>query len=173
MEKTFTYADETDKSYGIAGMVISLNIAEADDALDYVSLDDDGESSFRLSQTYTMTMPQGASVSDTWHRMVSRYKLLMSLVLANVFCRRCVYHREAIDRPLVSDVLSLVSEEGHSYCSLDSDEIDHLYRRTANDMARVFSNPKIHDIARRYAAALRQRRHLSGPEAFELLQSFL
>jgi len=170
---TFTYADETDKSYGIAGMVISLNIAEADDALDYVSLDNDGESSFRLSQAYTSVMPQGASVSDTWHRMVSRYKLLMSLVLANVFCRRCVYRREAIDRPLISDVLALVSDEGHSYCSLDDDEIDHLYRRTANDMAQVFSNPKVHDIARRYARALMQRRHLSGSEAFELLQSFL
>lgn len=171
MDKKFAYADDTDKSYGIAGMIISLNIAEAEDALDYASLDD--PQSLRLSSHYTVVPVPGASIADSWHRMVARYRLMVNLLVSNVICRTCTYRREPIKRSVYDDLRSLIAEEGHSFCSLDDDEIDTIYNKVVNDAGRIFTSPRVSDIARRYSASLLQRRRVSHSEAFELLQSLL
>lgn len=174
MERKFAYTDETDKSYGLAGMVITLNIADSEEALEYVALDGSGDgASLGISAEYTSFPVPGSTVSERWHRMIGRYQLLMQLVLGNVLCRRCVYRRETIDRSLLEDVQSVVAEEGRSYCQLEEDEINHLFGRVAGEMAQVFANPRVHDVARRYTTILSRRRRLSGAEAFELLQSLL
>lgn len=172
MDKKFAYADDTDKSYGIAGMVISLNIADAEDALDYITLDDDRDTSFSLDSRFTLA-PSAPSTAAVWRRMVDRYRLLINLVVSNIVCRRQVYRRLALEQSLIDEMRELISEEGRTFCSLDNDEIDRLYRHILSDQTRIFSSPRIHDIVRRYSAALLQQRHLSHSEAFELLQSLL
>ncbi|MGM9871094.1 MAG: hypothetical protein ACI31E_04805 [Muribaculaceae bacterium] len=172
MDNKFAYIDETDKSYGIAGMVITLNIVEAEDALDYISLEQ-GEPSFALDRRYTLDNPSGATVARTWHNIVSRYKLMVNLVVNNILCRRCVLHRNSIDNAIVSDMRALIADEGRTFCSLDDDEISNIYRSAVREASNIFASPRVHDVARRYAEAIMKRRHLSHSEAFELLQSLL
>lgn len=172
MDKKFAYADDTDKSYGIAGMVISLNISEAEDALDHLNLDGDEDGSFCLDPRYTLA-PAGGSTAQAWHRMVDRYRLFISLVVSNIMCRHYVHRRLQLENYLIKDMRPLFTEEGHTFCALDDDEIDKIYRSVLSDMVRLYASPRIHDIARRYATALLSRRSLSHSEAFELLQSLL
>lgn len=174
MDRKFAYTDDTDKSYGIAGMVLSLNITEAEDALDYITLDNgESETSFGLDSRYTLPVADGATTSRAWHSMVKRYQLLVNLVVSNILCRRYVYRRLGADNQVIGEMYELIAPEGRTFCSLEDDEIKRLYRSIVAETSRIYSSPRVHDIARRYAEALRERRRLSHSEAFELLQSLL
>ncbi len=172
MSTPFTYADEADKAFGLTGMVICLNVCDADHALESLTLDAAAdEETFVIDSHYT----DGGECSPAapWRALVEQYKLLCSLAASNVLCRMLVHRHRGFTNDTARQLRDQVSDTGRDMCDLADDEIDDIFTRSLGQMMRVFREPQVHTIATRYAAALRQRRSMSRAEAFELLQSLL
>ena len=61
--------------------------------------------------------------------------------------------------------------EGADTCSLETDEVDTLYRKTTTGMRRIFANSRLHPAIEEFARTLSRRRTLSGMEIYDELRA--
>lgn len=170
MDSKFIYADENDKSYGITGMIISLNVLESDDMLHGVSLDSERGDSISFTPDFFFCSNPRYSAKIAWKEMVKQYQLLTGLVIGNVLCRYNVSRRQRPGRQVLADLRSLISYEGHDMCSFDDDEIDAIFNKTFGYLDNVFSNRQVHTLAHGFVDILKKRRTMSGSEVLEEFQ---
>lgn len=170
MDSKFIYADENDKSYGLTGMIISLNVLDSDDMLREVSLDNARGDSISFTPDFFFCSNPRYSAKIAWKEMVKQYQLLTGLVIGNVLCRYSVSRHARPDRRTLADLKALIADEGHDMCSFDDDEIDEIFDKTFGYLDNVFSNRSVHSLADSFVAVLRQRRTMSGSEVLEEMQ---
>lgn len=169
MEQNIKYIDEKDKSYGVAGMAMSVFVWDADNMLDSVTLDGDSEDSVVMTQEYYFGDNRGFSAKESWRHTVEHFQLSVAMMVANVLCRCLVNRGKAPSAQLRSQMLAYALEEGEHRCSLQSDEASQLFDKCYNYCYRLFNHPDVCKVADEFAEVLRQRRSLSHADILETL----
>lgn len=163
------YNDELDKSYGLAGMVISLVASDGEELLSEISMDAPAGESLVMSHDYFFSGNPRMSAKVVWSATLEHFRLSTSMLLGNVMCRRYVLRRLPVDRATSDCLRELVCSEAGDSCALERDEADALFDRCYSYVDRLFSHNAVHSMAVEFSEILRKRRSLSAQEALETL----
>lgn len=168
--KKFAYADEEDKSYGLAGMALSLVIWDDYAKVRLMDIDaEDGESIAFSPEFFFCSNPR-FSAKIAWNELLRQYRTLTSLVMGNIMCRRIVYSHSVLTPEDLADIYALIEGEGREVCQLEKDEIDEVFNKTLAQLQRIYSNRQVSVIASQFARILRDRRSMSGHELAEQIE---
>jgi len=168
--ETLKYADETDKSYGLAGMAISLVAWDAEEWLDAINLDAQADEAMRMSTEFYMTIAPRVGAKALWEQSLNRFRLTAAMVVANVACREMAYRgHSSLPNEADSALRHALSDEGAEMCSLDQDEVSSVYGKSLAYCGRLFTHQGVKQLAGTLADELRKRRSLTAAEVFELL----
>ncbi len=167
MNQHIKYTDETDKSFGIAGMAISLVACDAEEMLSAVSLEPDEESFDLANELFFISNPR-FSAKIAWNELLKQYRIFSAMALGNLLCRRAAKTADIADE-IVEELHRMLIDEGCEYCSLEHDEAEMLYDKHSRYYRRLFAHPGVMTIARDFATNLRMRRRMTGGEVLEQL----
>lgn len=164
------YADEADKSFGLAGMAISLMAWDAREWLEAIDIDAEPDSAMRMTADYYLTVAPRVGAKAVWEQALTRFRLTTAMTVANVACRQIVHNghsrlAEATDAAL----RGVLTEEGSALCSLDDDEVSRIYGKSLAYCSRLFSHPGVCGLASTLASALREKRAMEAADVFEIL----
>lgn len=172
MENKFAYTDEVDKSFGLAGMAISLTVWDKHNMISGITLDaDEGESSISFGPEFFFSSNPRMSARIAWNELIKQYQMFVSMVIGNIVCRKAVNKGERLTKQLSSDIYSLVEDEGRDLCALEKDEIDMIFDKTYGYLSDFFTDARMSAAADRFASDLRLRRSMSTYDIEEELRS--
>ena len=165
------YKDENDRSYGLAGMAISLYVWDGEEYLIGLDLDADPGDGLSVSPAFNFGGNPRVSARSVWKEMVKHLQMSTAMLLGNVMCRS--YCAPGGARRLSSQTTALmramVRDEGRELCSLDDDEIAEIFDQTLSYLERLYANTAVATIADSLSSALRTRRSRSAAEALDFL----
>lgn len=170
MDSKLRYKDEKDKSYGLAGMAISMVVLGGEDYLDGIFIDAPVGEGVELSQEFYFVGNPRFSAKIAWNELLKHFQLSSGMVISNVMCRNYVQHRRKLSEDLISALRDYVRNEAKEYCSLDDDESDVLFEKSLNYFDRLFSYAHVHELAHDFASAIVKQRRMSGHEIIEQLR---
>ena len=165
---SLSYMNEDDRAYGLAGMMVALANLDAIDKVATVSLDSEGPM-VEFSHAYYFSGSPSISPKSTWDNLVSNFHLTTSMVVGNILARSLVRLKEDAPEDVLKEVYQLVEEEGRDTCSLENDEIQHLYDHALSRAMRLFRNPRVHPAVDEFARIISIKRALSGREVLDEL----
>lgn len=170
MEKfSLRYIDERDKSYGIAGMTITLVACDAANLLSEIHLDAEPGECMVMTHDFGLKGNPRMSAKLLWEQTVSDLRTTTSMALGNIACRRYVKEQRRLSDRDTEPIREAVRGEALEHCELDRDEADSLFSHCLTFVDRVFRHATVQDAAHSFAAELAQRRSMSVNEAIELL----
>lgn len=167
---TLSYSNEDDRAYGLAGMAVSLAALDALDRISGVTIDTDGPM-VSFSHEYYFCGSPSISPKATWNNLIHNFYITSSMILSNVMARSMVRLGEDVPSHILDTIRSEMEAEGAATCSLETDEVDSLYRKSATGMRRIFANPRVHPAIDELARTISRRRSLSGMEILDELRS--
>lgn len=163
------YIDETDKSFGLTGMAVSLMVWNAEERLMAINLDAEPEEAMLMTPDFYTDCAPAVGAKAVWQHSLQKFQLLTAMLVANVTCRYLVNRRRRLSSEADAAMRRFVADEGTRLCQLDDDESMRVYGQALTHCQRIFTHPSVAQIVTEFAEILRQRRHLSAPETFELL----
>ena len=163
------YKDETDRAYGLTGMTISMMVWDGEDMLSGVNLDANPGDGLEVTPDFHFSGNPRLSARLAWQQMVKQFELNTAMLLGNAVCRARVGSGKQIPASVNALMRALVRDEGKSMCSLDDDEIGHVYDKTMRYLDQIFTYDAVVRIAHRFAADLQRHRRLSAAEVLDRL----
>ena len=151
MDQDFKYSNEEDRSYGLAGMAVSVVVWDSERLFNAVDIDAAAGEAMEMTQEFYFSGNPGLS--------------------SNVMCRLYVHRNTQIDAGLRRRMLDFAVEEGKESCSLDDDETLRLFDKCYTYCHRVFNHPGVQQVVRDFAGTLRARRRLTRAEVAEELRA--
>lgn len=169
--KSFSYSNERDKAYGVAGMTICLIACDNDRYLASVDMDAAPGESMCMNHDFGMRPNPRMSAKIVWAQAIDELRVSASMALANLVCRRYVMLHRGLNSDEVSMLKQAVTQEAAEGCALEPDEAERLYSSCYQMVDRIFRHTPIHQIAGAFADELIRRRSLSAAEARDTLAS--
>lgn len=171
MATTIKYKDEKDKSYGLAGMAISMAIWDGEDLIDAIDIDAQPGEAVEFTPDFYFSGNPRVSARSAWNMILKHFQLASGMMIANVMCRSYINdHATSIDRQLKDLMRSMVRDEAREECSLDNDEADMVFDKSFNYLDRVFSHRTVRAVADDFATSIRDRRRMTHAEIVEALR---
>lgn len=168
--ESLKYADETDKSFGLAGMAISLMAWDAEEWLEAIDLDAAADEAMHMSADYYLYMAPRVGAKAVWEQSFKRFRIAAAMTVANVSCRQLSHlGHGSLPGNVDSDLRKALTMEGADLCALEDDEVSRVYGKSLSYCNRLFSHPGVNKLAEMLASALRERRAMSSAEVFEIL----
>lgn len=171
MDQDFKYSNEEDRSYGLAGMAVSVVVWDSERLLNAVDIDAEAGEAMEMTQEFYFSGNPGLSAKAAWESMVEHFQLSTAMMVSNVMCRLYVHRNTQIDAGLRRRMLDFAVEEGKESCSLDDDETLRLFDKCYTYCHRVFNHPGVQQVVRDFAGTLRARRRLTRAEVAEELRA--
>ncbi len=173
MEKncTLSYADEKDKTFGIAGMAITLVALDGEEYLGRIDLDDSTGESLAINRDLCLAGSPLLSAKIVWEQTLKDLRLTTSLALGNLICRRYVLSGRRLSHNEIEGLRKALQLDAEEHCGLDADEADKLFESCHGYVDRIFRHSGVADIASAFANELTRRRSLSSSETTDLLAS--
>lgn len=171
MNSNLSYADITDRCYGVTGMAIALVVFDGEDKLVSIDIDREPRDLMELSEQSYFAGNPAFSAKNAWHQILSNFNLQMAMMMGNVMCRNIVLHRSEIDDDTRSSILSLLISEGSSSCSLEEDETTRLFNKNYTYLHRIFSHYGVQSIARDFAAELGRLHSMTRGDVIDKLRA--
>lgn len=168
-EPKLRYSDERDKTYGIAGMTITLVALDGYDLLAEIHLDSEPGESMVMSHDFGLRGNPRMSAKIVWEQMLRELRMTTSMALGNLACRRYVLAHTGMTKAETDGIRKAVVEEGREYCALDEDECGSLFDGCYRYVDRIFRHAAIGGVVDAFADELTRRRSMSVSEAVELL----
>ena len=165
------YIDETDKCYGITGMVVAMMVWENDSMLTSMSLDADDNENIVFSHEFFVEGNPRISPKYTWNKIVEHYKIMMQMLVSNVMCRHCVLHNKPITPQLKQLIYRHLEEEGCNNCSLEKDEVKELFEQYYSSSQRLFSHTGVQQVVNQFASTVQSSHNLSREQILHHLQA--
>lgn len=162
------YADRTDKSFGLAGMAISLMVWDAESSLNHIDLDASPEEALRMTPDFYISPV--ASAKAVWDNNLRRFQLSSAMLVANVVCRSMVHlGRPAIPSTLDDAMRAAVIDEGEALCQLEAEEAVRIYSKAFAYCHRLFSHPEVARLAAGLSDELCRHGRMGAHEIFDML----
>lgn len=168
-EPNLRYADERDKTYGIAGMAISLVACDGEQLLAEIRLDAEPGECMVMANGFGLKGNPRMSAKIVWEQSIKELRATTSMVLGNIACRRYVLAHKAMTPSDTDCIRQAVRDEASEHCALDADEADALFGNCLSYVDRVFRHSGVQQVARTFADRLASQRTMSADEAIELL----
>lgn len=170
MNSKFAYTDDSDRCYGITGMVISLGVFDCQDKILEISIDGERPSPISFTPDFLFSSNPRFSAKTAWNEALREYQLLTGMVVGNIMCRRCVKARGRLTRELVDEMRELVADEGREACGLDDDEIGMVFDKTCSYISNVLNaDSRVRGLIDTFAGELSRRRTMTGEEVTAVL----
>lgn len=166
-----SYADDRDKTYGVAGMAITIVALDAEDYLDGINLDGDPGEHILMSHDFASKGNPRMSAKIVWEQTLKDLRLWTSMALGNVVCRRYVLAHRGLTTSDQTELRSALRRDAEEHCGLDSDESDRLFDSCLGYVDRIFRHQGVLPIADSFARTLAERRTLTASEAIDILAS--
>lgn len=160
---TLAYLNEDDRTYGLAGMTISLAALDAIDKVVKISIDEEGPM-VTFSHEYYYSGSPSVSPKATWDHLLENLHLSASMVMANVMARSIVRLGQEVPQELLDTIYNTIAEEGREACNLEDDEIQALYQKALTYNRRIFRNPRLRPAIQELVRFIARQRTLSGLE---------
>lgn len=168
--ESLKYADEIDKSFGLAGMAISLMAWDAEEWLEAIDLDAEPDSAMVMSGEFYLAHAPKVGAKAVWEQTLTRFRLTAAMLVANVACRELARRGHSrLDDSTDAALRRALTSEGAELCSLEDDEVSRIYGKALTYCVRLFSHSGVRQLAETLAASLRERRTLPAAEIFALL----
>ena len=90
------YADERDKSYGIAGMAIAVVAYDSESMLASVSMDAEPGHAVEFGSEFYFSGNPRLSAKIAWTEIIKHFRLATGLLVANAMSRHYVQHRRRL-----------------------------------------------------------------------------
>lgn len=164
------YVDERDKSFGIAGMAISIVALDGEQYLESLSIDAPLGHSVELSEDFYFTGNPRLSAKIAWNEMLRHFRISSGMLISNAVCRNYVQHRRKLSKEIVELLKSTISQVAIDSCSLEQDECDDLFEKDFAYFDNLFSYARVHEIATQFADEIVRKRSMSAPEIIEQLR---
>ncbi len=163
------YSGEEDRSYGLAGMAISLTIFDGGDMLSALSLDNAPGEGAEMAPEFHFSGNPALSIGAAWRHTVKQFELSAAMLVGNALCRAYVGRKTRLDPDAGKALRVFVEQVGCDTCALDGDEVDRLYDKVRSNLERVFMHSRVASVATSFAETLRQRRRLTAAEVADVL----
>ncbi len=168
------YADERDKSYGVAGMAIAVVAYDCEDALAAIDMDAAPGQCVEFGSEFYFSGNPRLSAKIAWTEILKQFRLATGLLVANAMSRSYVQHRRRLAPDTEKALRSAMHTSGAAEeVQLDEDEIDAVIDRNIEFFDRVFQMKATHDAAHALAADLVARRRLSAAETVDRLAAMM
>lgn len=171
MNRKLSYKNEDDKCYGATGMAMAVVIFDGEEMLASVDVDADPGEMVQLTENFYFNGNPGFSAKSAWNRILANFNLAMALSIGNVACRRQIYESRPVEVEIREFLRNLMIETGREQCALDDDETSRLFDKNFAYLTRVFAHNGVKELARDFAAAIRQRRRMSRLDVIEQLRA--
>jgi len=168
------YADERDKSYGVAGMAIAVVAYDSEDMLASVSMDAEPGRSIEFGSEFFFSGNPRLSAKIAWTEILKHFRLATGLLVANSMSRNYVQHR----RRLSADTVAALREAVHNCgaaeeLQLETDEIDAVFDRNMEFFDRLFQMSAVHEATHSLASDLVSKRSFTAAEVIDRLSSMM
>ena len=163
------YVDDKDKSYGLAGIAVSLFIYESDEFISSLSLDSEDEICF-VPEFYVAANTD-FSPKSVWAYRLKQYEMFIAMTCGNYLCRQLVLNKKSVDPFAKAELRKIIVEEGKNVCCLGDDEIDGIFNKGYFNMQKVFSHPGVQTVVNNFADKLENQRELSHDDIMTLFHS--
>lgn len=167
--KEFSYRNEDDKAYGLAGMIITLGAFDALELVHSVSLDADGPM-VEFSEEYYHLLSPSISPKSVWEAMRRNFYITSAMVVGNVMARSLVRDGHNTPDAILSSIRNVMKEEGSESLDLEEDETDMLYRHLLQRNMQIYLNPRMHSKVQTLSRRLALRRNLSVTDLISELE---
>lgn len=165
------YTDERDLCYGLTGMAVSLFIYDSEQYLDSLSLDAEAAEAFAVTPEFSAPVITSMSAKALWQHNLHQYEVTVGLAMSNLLCRALSGRGCQPEQEAVKAVHDFALEQGHEMCALEDDEIEALYKKNYNYLAKVFGHHSVRSIIDDFVFRLQQRRTMSRDEVFDILRA--
>lgn len=172
MESTnsLKYVDETDKSFGLAGMAISLMAWDAEEWLESIDLDAAPDEAMHMSAEFYLNTAPRVGAKAIWEQSLKRFQITAAMTVANVACREMSHRGHSdISNHIDSALRKALSAEGAALCDLDEDEVSRIYTKSLAYCTRLFAHPAVNRLADKLATTLCQMRSMQASEIWTIL----
>lgn len=165
------YKDDTDRSYGIAGMALAAFILDYGRYINSVSVERRGLDSVEFTPDFYIVTGDNISAKVSWEHVIEQYQIISSMLISNVICRMMVrHHRE----PEIShhDAMLEALRDYAAECQLEMDESEQLFDKHFQYLNRAYHNVRLHAAAERIVDELKARHTLYYSDLCEVLEGF-
>lgn len=162
-----TYIDETDRSYGLSGMAISLAVLDNGEKIMEINLD--GDDPINFSHEFFFTGNPRCSAKVVWNELTNNFNLSMAMALGNILSRRIASEHVSFAEEEQKTLREIAINEGRDICGLETDEVETLWEKDLHFLSRVFGHPQIQRLTKEMAQEIRRKRTLSRQEINEIL----
>ena len=170
-DSSLRYSDERDKTYGIAGMAITIVALDGEKYLSGISLDAEPGEHIAMSYDYGMRGNPRISAKNNMGTGCQR----PATVHINGTRQHCLPPVRSRHRPLGSadtEAIRLaVRSEAGTHCELDNDEADRLFDGCLSYVLRIFRHPGIQEVAHSFCGRSHSDVRCRAAEVTELLSS--
>lgn len=168
---SFKYKDDTDRSYGVAGMALAAFILDYEKYITSVSVDRQGIEAIEFSPEFYMISSESISPKATWTHILEQFQIVSSMLISNVMCRSMVRNRTELGEKQHDVMLSTLQEYADD-CQLEKDEAEELFDKHYEYLNRAYHNSRMHIAAKRIVDELKSKHTLYHSDLCELLGEF-
>lgn len=164
------YIDETDKSYGLAGMAIVLAAYDAEERIQAIDLDAPADCALEMDSEFYLSLAPQVGAKAIWKQAAKRFQLIAAMTVGNVACREihCRGHR-SLSGDSDSELRRLLADEARELCGYEPDEVSRLYGQALAYSTRLFSHPGVGSLADTLSRQLLTMRRIEADEVLSLL----
>lgn len=168
--ESLKYTDEVDKSFGLAGMAISLMAWDAEDMLQRIDLDSEDSDAMLMSDDYYFCTAPRVNAKAVWEQTLKRFQITAAMTIGNLVCRELAHrnHRK-ISSTTDSALRKVLTAEGAALCNLEDDEVSQVYTKSLAYCNRLFGHPGVCQLAEQLAETIRTNRAIEATQVWTLL----
>ena len=171
MSSSFTYKDEADRCYGVAGMAIGLVVFDGEDLLTAIDIDNDPHTMVEMTDEFFFIGSPSVSAKATWEKLVRSFTLTTAMTISNVMCRSIIKEGKLIQNHVKRTLHDLVIDEGREACSLGEDEVERIFEKEYSYLQRIFNHIGVQSVAHDFADSLASHRRMTRGDVLEHLRS--
>lgn len=165
------YANDRDKAYGVAGMVVTLTALDGEKYLSLLDLDAAGSHCLELDNRYGMRGNPRMSAKIVWEQTLEELRLFVSMAIGNIVCRRLLIDNRQPTTDELKALRSALEADAGEHLGLDADEADAMFDNCHRYAVSLFRHDGICRVTHSFAQTLTEKRKIQAIEAIEILAS--
>lgn len=168
--ESLKYTDEVDKSFGLAGMAISLMAWDAEEMLERIDLDSEDSDAMLMSTDYYFCTSPKVGAKAVWEQTLKRFQITVAITVGNLVCRELTHRNQRkISANTDSELRKILLAEGAALCDLEEDEVNQVYNKSLSYCNRLFGHSGVCQLTKQLAETIRTKRAIEAAHIWEIL----
>lgn len=168
MTDLLKYTDDTDRSYGVAGMAVSAFIFDKEEYIASVSTERRDFEAVEFTPEFFIASADGLLPKAQWKHTLHQLELISSMLISNVMSRSMVRNRQELDIAHHDAMLDVLADYATD-CQLDDDEMEELFNSQYQYLNRAYHNSRVHDIIKYLVDKLSTQHTLNHSDLRDIL----